>query len=147
MTSTPPPSITIIDQEVAGVLSRTAEHLEGAYRLACAAASSDLLSPWANTAMSIHLAAAGLSRHLPGPAGAADHLDCLTALHAADTQLTHLPPGHHVPMRDLALIRTRLATALSEAQSLQENSPTTPTTRSATGSPMGSAPGSDRAQS
>jgi hypothetical protein len=134
MTRTPPPNITLIDQEVARVLSRAAEHLEGAYRLACAVAGSDLLSPWANTAMSIHLAAAGLSRHLPGPAGAADHPDCLTALSAADTQLTQLPPGHHVPPTDLALIRTRLATALSEAHSLQQNSPTTPTTPSATGS-------------
>jgi hypothetical protein len=134
MTSTPPPDRTIIDPEVAGVLSRAAEHLEGAYRLACAAASSDLLSPWANTAMSIHLAAAGLSRHLPGPASAADHPDCLTALHAADTQLTHLPPSQHVPPPDLGLIRTRLATALSEAHSLQENPPIRLTTLSATAS-------------
>lgn len=134
MTSTPPPGRTIVDREVGGVLLRAAEHLEGAYRLACAAARIDLLSPWANTAMSIHLAAAGLSRHLPGPAGAADHPDCLTALHAADTQLTQLPPDHHVPPPELGLIRTRLATALSEAQSLQEHSPTTPTTPSATAS-------------
>jgi hypothetical protein len=151
MTRTPPPRITATDPEVAGVLSRTAEHLEGAYRLVCAAASSDLLSPWANTAMSIHLAAACLSRHLPGPPGAADHPDCLSALQAADTQLTHLPSSHHVPPPDLALIRTRLASALSEAQSLQENSPTPPTTPpitpSATGSPMGSAPAPDGAQS
>ena len=134
MTSTPPPGRTIVDREVAGVLARTAEHLEGAYRLACAAAAGDLLSPWCNTAMSIHLAAAGLSSHLPGPAGAADHSDCLTALHAADTQLTQLPPGHHVPPPDLALIRIKLATALSEAQSLQESSPATTTTPSAPGS-------------
>lgn len=134
MTSTPPPDRTIVDREVGGFLSRTAEHLEGAYRLACAAASSDLLSPWANTAMSIHLAAAGLSRHLSGPAGAADHPDCLTALHAAETQLAQLPPGHYVSPPELGLIRTRLATALSEVRSLQENSPTTPTTPSATAS-------------
>ena len=126
MTNPPPPILATTDPEVAGVLSRTAEHLEGAYRLACAAAGSDLLSPWANTAMSIHLAAAGLSRHLSEPAGSAHHPDCLTALRAADTELPHLPPGQHVPLLDLALIRNRLATALSEAQSVREISPTTP---------------------
>lgn len=128
MTSTPPPNIAAIDPEVAGVLARTADHLEGAYRLACAVAGNDLLSPWATTAMSIQLAAAGLSRHLSGPVLAADHPDCLAALRTADTELTQLPAGHQVPLVDLALIRTRLATALSEAQSLQQTSPTTPTT-------------------
>lgn len=128
MTNPPPRILTTTDPDVAGILSRTAEHLESAYRLACAAAGSDLLSPWATTAMSIHLAAAGLSRHLSQPAGSAHHPDCLTALRAADTELTHLPPGNDVPPFDLALIRTRLATALSEAQSLQEISPITPTT-------------------
>ncbi len=132
MTSTPPPTLATTDPEVAGFLSRTAEHLEGVYRLACAAAGSDLLSPWATAAMSIHLAAAGLSRHLSEPAGSAHHPDCLTALRAADTELPHLPPGQHVPLLDLAVIRTRLATALSEAQSLQEISLITPTTPSAT---------------
>jgi len=146
MTSTPPPAIATIDPEVAGVLARTAEHLEGAYRLACAAAGNDLLSPWATTAMSIHLAAAGLSRYLPGPALAADHPDCLTALRTAHGELTQLPPGHHLPLVDLALIRTRLATAVSEAQSLQKTSPTTPTTPTATGSATAPAAGSDTAQ-
>lgn len=126
MTNPQPPILATTDPEVAGILSRTAEHLESAYRLACAAAGSDLLSPWATTAMSIHLAAAGLSRHLPEAARAAHHRECLTALRAADTELTHLPPGNHVPPFDLALIRNRLATALSEAQSVREISPTTP---------------------
>jgi hypothetical protein len=36
---------------------------------------ADLLSPWGNTAMSIHLATAGLSRYLPCPVQAADHVD------------------------------------------------------------------------
>jgi len=143
MSSTPPPAITTIDPEAGGVLARTAEHLEGAYRLACAAAGNDLLSPWATTAMSIHLAAAGLSRYLPRPSLAADHPDCLTALRTAGTELTQLPPGHHLPLVDLALIRTRLAAAVSEAQSLQKSSPITP---SATGSATAPATGSATAQ-
>lgn len=145
MSSTQPPAIATIDPEAGGVLAHTAGHLEGAYRLACAAAGNDLLSPWATTAMSIHLAAAGLSRYLPRPSLAADHPDCLTALRTAGTELTQLPPGHHLPLVDLALIRTRLAAAVSEAQSLQKSSPTTPATPT-TPSASAAATGSDTAQ-
>lgn len=125
MTSTPTPAPgSPISRHV---LARTAAHLEAAYALACTAAGSDLLSPWANTAMNIHLAAAGLSMHLPTPVPAAGHPDCLTALRAAQTELTRLQPDHQLLQADLALIRTRLATALTEAQSLQVAPPSTPT--------------------
>lgn len=124
MTNKPPTHLAPISNETADVLGRMAAHLEGAYAHACTAAGSDVLSPWANTAMSIHLAAAGLSMHLPEPVSAAKHLDCLTALRAAQTALTLLPPDHQLPQPDLALIRARLATALNEAQSLQGPQPT-----------------------
>lgn len=126
MTNTPPTHPATFGAESAERLDRTAAHLEGAYALACASAGSDVLSPWANTAMSIHLAAASLSRYLPEPVPAADHADCLTALRAAQTELMLLQPDHHLPQPDLALIRTRLATALAEAQSLQGTQPASP---------------------
>ena len=122
MTSTPTP--TPRNPSSTHVLARTAAHLEAAYAHACAAAGRDLLSPWASTAMSIHLAAAGLSRHLPEPAPAASQPDCLNALTAAQAEIMLLGSDHQVPVADLTLIRTRLATALSQAQSLTGAPPT-----------------------
>lgn len=122
MTSTPTPAPGYPGS--ATVLARTAAHLEAAYAHACAAAGSDLLSEWANTAISIHLAAAGLSIHLPGPEPATSQPDCLSALTAAQAQIMLLGPDHQVPAAELAQIRTRLATALSQAQSLTGALPT-----------------------
>lgn len=122
MTSTPIPSPG--DPGSTRGLAQTAAYLEAAYAHACVAAGSDLLSPWANTAMSIHLAAAGLSVHLPGPVTAAVQPDCLSALTAAQAEITMLGPDHQVPVADVALIRTRLASALSEAVSLTASQPT-----------------------
>ena len=122
MTSTPTPAPRY--RGSTNVLARTAAHLEAAYGHACAAAGRDLLSPWASTAMSIHLAAAGLSRHLHEPAPAVSHADCLSALTAAQAEIMLRGADHQVPAVDLTLIRTRLATALSQAQSLTGAPPT-----------------------
>ena len=112
-------------------LARTAGHLEGAYAIACAAAGEDVLSPWASTAMSIHLAAATLSVHLPEQVTATSHPDCVTALQAAAAQLRGAASQHPaLPLADLTQIQTRLAAALHEARSLQDRrwpaSPTAP---------------------
>ncbi len=101
------------------VLAGTIAHLENAQALACVAASSDLMSPWANTAMSIHLASAGLSVHLRTSVPAAGHRDCLTALRTAQTELTALPADHGLPQVDLAMVRSSLARAVADAQALQ----------------------------
>lgn len=101
------------------ILTRTITHLESAYRLACRAAGSELLSLWANIAMSIHLASAGLSVHVPGFPPAVDHPDCLSALRAAQAELARLPADHDLPIVDLAAVLSRLASALRETQSVQ----------------------------
>lgn len=109
----------MISRSTDDILTRAITHLESAYRLACRAAGSELLSPWANIAMSIHLASAGLSVHLPGFPPAVAHPGCLGALRAAQTELTRLPADHGLPNVDLAAVLSRLASALREAQSLQ----------------------------
>ena len=98
------------------ILAMTMAHLECAYTLACAAADSELLSPWANTAMSIHLASAALSVHLRACVPAAEHRDCLTALRAAQACLAALPADHGLPPANVAFIRSRIASALADAQ-------------------------------
>ena len=86
------------------VVARASAHLERAYALACRAAEDDLLSPWANLAMSIHLAAAGLSWYLPGPVPAAEDADCLTALLAAQRELLTLDDVDGLSRVDVTLI-------------------------------------------
>jgi hypothetical protein len=107
----------VIRPATSRVLTGTVAHLESAHRLACAAAGSELMSPWANTAMSIHLASAALSVHLQACVPAAEHRDCLTALLAARACLTALPADHGLPLLDVALVRNRLASALADAAS------------------------------
>lgn len=80
------------------VLARTITHLENAHALACLAAGSELLSPWANIAMSIYLASARVSVHMPGFPLAVDHADCVTPLQAAQAELTRLPADHGRPL-------------------------------------------------
>ena len=109
------------------VLARAASHLRSALQLAGQAIGEDDLSPWANTALSIHLAAAGISMHLscePVPFSA--HHDCLSALQAAQAEMVQLPAGHRLPLDEFTLIRTRLATALIQARSLQGEPAPTP---------------------
>ncbi len=100
------------------VLSATAAHLDSACTHAHHNAGDDLLSPWANTAMSIHLAAGGLQLHLPGPVVPAEHPDCLTALRAGAAELARLPDDA-LPLLDTVLVHTQLTTALRHAQALQ----------------------------
>ena len=109
----------MISTATSRVLACTVAHLESAYTLACRAAGSDLLSPWANTAMSIHLASAGLGVHLRAGVLTAGHRDCLTALRAAQAELTRLPADHGLPLLDLAMLRRSLAHALADAERLQ----------------------------
>ena len=111
---------TLIGSTAEAVLARALSHLRSALQLAGQAIGEDNLSPWANTALSIHLAAAGISMHLscePVPSSA--HPDCLRALQAAQAEMVQLAPGHQLPLDELTLIRTRLATALVQARSLQ----------------------------
>jgi histidine ammonia-lyase len=68
--------------------------------------------------MSIHLAAAGLSRYLPWPVPAAEHVDCVTALHAAQRELLSLDAECGLALIVLTQVRARLATALTQAHSL-----------------------------
>jgi hypothetical protein len=108
----------VVTTSTADVLARAFADLESAYALACRAARDDLLSPWGNTAMSIHLAAAGLSRYLPEPVQTAEHADCLTALHAAQQELLSLDVEHGLSLVDFTLVRSRVGSALAEAESL-----------------------------
>jgi hypothetical protein len=102
-------------------LARSAGHLEGAYALACAAAGADVMSPWASTAMSIHLAAATMSAYLSEQVTITSHTDCVTALTAAAVELHGAASQHPgLPLADLTQIQTRLATAIHEARSLQD---------------------------
>jgi hypothetical protein len=101
------------------VFARAVAHLASAYALACRAAADDVLSPWGNTAMSIHLAAAGLSWYLPGPVQATEHVDCLTARRAAQREPLSVDAECGFPLIVLPRVRARMATALSEAESLQ----------------------------
>jgi hypothetical protein len=76
------------------------------------------VAAWGNTVMSIHLAAAGLSRYLPWPVPAAEHVDCVTALHAAQRELLSLDAECGLALIVLTQVRARLATALTQAHSL-----------------------------
>jgi phage FluMu protein gp41 len=73
-------------------LARIAAHLQAAFWHAHASAGDDLLSPWADTAHTIDIAAGAVQLHLSGPVEPARHPDCLSALLAAEQELTHLPP-------------------------------------------------------
>ena len=109
----------MISTSTSRVLAGTIAHLENAYALACVAAGPDLLSPWANTAMRIHLASAGPSVH-PRPASRRwGYRDCLKALRAAQAELTALPADHGLPLLDLAMVRSSLARAVADTQRLQ----------------------------
>lgn len=110
--------LALVTTSTTGVLARAVAHLESSYALACRAARDELLSPWGNTAMSIHLASAGLSRYLPEPVQAADHAGCLTVLHAAQREPLSLDGEHGLARLDLTQVRDRMATALTQAQSL-----------------------------
>ena len=119
----PTPPATHSDHAADGVLARAGSPLQAALALATNAIGDDPLSPWANTALSIHLAAAGISMHLEQePIPSTDHHDCLSALQAAQAEMLHLPAGR-LPLDDLTLIRTCLADALDEARSLQGEQP------------------------
>lgn len=100
-------------------LSGAAAHLQSAVDHADAAARADndpLLSPWANTAQHLDVAAAGLRLHLPGPVPASQHPHCLSAVRAASTELGRLRPGVDVPLADLAQVMAHLAPALHHVQ-------------------------------
>lgn len=102
-----------------GPLSRAAAHLHVAGFLAADQASRDrdpMLSPWANTADTITLAAAGLARHLAGPVEPDQHPDCLSALLAAAGELAQLRPDVDAPLADLAFVLEFLIPALQHAQ-------------------------------
>lgn len=101
------------------VLSAAAAHLRGACAHADDNAGDEPLSLWEQAAISIDLAAAGLSQHLPGPVIPTEHPDCLTALRAGADELTRLPAGEALPLLDAVLIGTQLAAALRQVQALQ----------------------------
>jgi hypothetical protein len=100
-------------------LARVAAHLEAAFWHAHASAGDDLLSPWAHTAHAIDIAAGAVHLNLSGPVEPASHPDCLSALLAADQELTQLPPDESLPLVHFVLVRTRLTTALRETRALQ----------------------------
>ena len=100
-------------------LARIAAHLEAAFRHARASAGDDLISPWADTAHTIDIAAGAVRLHLSGPVEPAIHPDCLTALRAAERELTQLPPAQPLPLLAFVLSRTHLSTALSQTRALQ----------------------------
>jgi|GEM_PF-6331385 len=97
-------------------LARIAAHLEAAFRHARRYAGDDLLSPWADTAHTIDIAACAVRLHLSGPVEPANHPDCLTALLAAEQELTQLPPDESLPLVHFVMARTRLTEALREAR-------------------------------
>jgi hypothetical protein len=100
-------------------LGRVAAHLEAAFWHAHANAGDDLLSPWAHTALTIDIAAGAVHLNLSGLVEPASHPDCLTALLAAEEELTALPPAQQLPLVPFVLARTRLTTALREARAQQ----------------------------
>ena len=100
-------------------LARIAAHLQAAFWHAHASAGDDLLSPWADTAHTIDIAAGAVLLHLSGPVEPRGHPDCLTALLAAEQELTVLPPDESLPLVHFVMARTRLTTALREARALQ----------------------------
>ena len=103
----------------ASPLTRAAAHLDAAIYLAAARARDDddeLLSPWANTAGTITLAAMGLAPHLTGPVESVEHPDCRTALLAAAGELARLRPGVDAPQTDVLFVYEFLLPALQHAQ-------------------------------
>jgi len=103
----------------ASPLTRAAAHLDAAIFLADARARDDgdeMLSPWANTAGTITLAAMGLAPHLTGPVELVEHPDCRTALLAAAGELAQLRPGVDAPQADLLFVYEFLLPALQHAQ-------------------------------
>ena len=56
--------------------------------------------------MSIHLAAATLSLHVPEQVVATPHPDCVTALRAAAAELFGVPHHPALPLPDLTLLQT-----------------------------------------
>ena len=100
-------------------LARIAAHLQAAFWHAHASAGDDLLSPWADTAHTIDIAAGAVQLHLSGPVEPARHPDCLSALLAAEQELTQLPPDQSLPLAHFVMARTRLTEALREARALQ----------------------------
>lgn len=100
-------------------LARVAAHLEAAFWHAHASAGGDLLSPWADTAQTIDIAAGAVHLHLSGPVEPTRHPDCLTALLAAEQELIQLPPTQSLPLVHFVLARTHLTAALRETLALQ----------------------------
>ena len=101
-------------------LARAAAHLHAAGYLAADRArddSDEMLSPWANTADTISLAAMGLAPHQTGPVEAVQHHpDCLSALLAAAADLARLRPGVDAPLADLTFVLEFLLPALQHAR-------------------------------
>ena len=74
------------------------------------------LSPWADTAYRIGLAASFLRlQHPQLPPVVAAHPDCLAALVAAAGQIGLLRPDTDLPLRDLVEVLSHLSTALQHA--------------------------------
>lgn len=99
-------------------LTRAAAHLHAASFLAADRArddSDEMLSPWANTADTITLAAMGLAPHLTGPVEPTQHDDCRSALLAAADELAQLRPGVDAPLADLSFVLEYLLPALQHA--------------------------------
>ena len=103
------------DTALAGI----AAHLQAAFWHAHASAGDDLLSPWADTAHTIDIAAGAVQLHLSGPVESASHPDCLSALVGAEQELTQLPPDESLPLVHFVMARTRLTEALRETRALQ----------------------------
>ena len=100
-------------------LARIAAHLQAAFWHAHSGAGDDLLSPWADTAHTIDIAAGAVQLHLSGPVEPTSHPDCLSALLAAEQELTQLPLDESLPLVHFVMARTRLTTALRETRALQ----------------------------
>ena len=104
-------------------LSRAAAHLDAAVYLALANARDDvdeLMSPWAQIARTIDIAAGGLLLHLSSPVEPVEHGDCLSALRAAAKEIDQLRPDVDVPLADLVLVMAYLAPALQHAQAVHD---------------------------
>lgn len=93
--------------------------LDGARLSADVAAQGDLLSPWANVAMSAHLAAAPLQKLLTWPSETRIVGDCRGNLARAAEELDRLDPSSGLDVDGLVLARCWLATALADADRLQ----------------------------
>lgn len=93
--------------------------LDGARLSADAASDGDLLSPWANVAMTAHLAAAVLQPLLLWPADIRMVGGCRDNLAHAARELDRINPSDGVPVDDLVHARCWLATAIADAERLQ----------------------------